>query len=120
MYKVRFNLGAGENFMKWKITNPKGVHTYHDPSKVVIKMKDCFLRNQLGGAVKIFNGANKTVVAWVEAKEVTVLEQVQLEVAFDKVSYNPRVTPHWMLDGKIVDGETFEAMVSINRELFLQ
>tara|TARA_R110000803_G_scaffold140997_2_gene207514 strand:+ start:260 stop:622 length:363 start_codon:yes stop_codon:yes gene_type:complete len=120
MYKVRFNLGKGENFMKWKITDPKGNHTYYQPNEVVIKMKDCFLRNQKATAIKIHKGANKSVCAWVEAEEVVVLEQRQLQIAFDKVSYNPRVTPHWMLDGEIADGKTFEAMVSINRELFLQ
>jgi hypothetical protein len=120
MYKVRFNLGAGENFMKWKITDPKGNHSYYEPSEVVIKMTGCFLRNQKGTAKKIHEGADKSVCAWVEAEAVEVLEQRQLQMAFDKVSYNPRVTPNWVMNGENVDGETFEAMVSINRELFLQ
>ena len=120
MYKIRFNLGGGINFMKWKITDPDGNHTYHQPNEVVLKMKGCFLRNQKGTATKIHEGADKSVCAWVEAEEVTVLKQRQLEVAFDKVSYNPRVTPNWEIDGINVDGETFEAMVSINRGLFLQ
>ena len=120
MYKVRFNLGAGENFMKWKITDPEGNHTYHEPSEVVLKMTGCFLRNQKATANKIHNGAEKSVCAWVEAKEVKVLNQRQLQVAFDKVSYNPRVTPNWEMNGENVDGKTFEAMVSINRGLHLQ
>ena len=120
MYKIRFNLGKGKNFMKWKITDPKGKSKYYEPSEVVIKMLDCFLRNQKATATKIHEGANKLVCAWVEAKDVVVLEQTQLQVAFDKVSYNPRVTPNWELNGENVDGERFEAMVSINRELFLQ
>jgi len=24
MYKIRFNLGRGENYLKWKITKPNG------------------------------------------------------------------------------------------------
>lgn len=120
MYKVRFNLGAGDRYMKWKITDPKGKHTYHEPSQVVLKLKGCRLYNNLDGAKKIYEGANKYVVAWVEAEEVEVLNQRQLEVAFDKVSYNPRVAPHWLLNGEIVDGKEFEALVSVDRGLHLQ
>lgn len=119
-FKVRFNLGKGVNFMKWKVTYPSGAVRYYEPSEVVLKLKNCKLVNRKGGAKKIFEGANKFVVAWVEADEVTVLKQTQLQVAFDKVSYNPRVTPNWVLNGEDVDGQEFEAMVSINRELFLQ
>jgi hypothetical protein len=120
MYKVRFNLGAGKMFMTWKITDPSGNHKYYQPNEVVLKMKGCNLYNNITGATKIFEGANKYVVAWVQAEEVEVLEQNQLEMAFDKVSYNPRVTPNWELNGENVDGQTFEALVSIGRELFLQ
>lgn len=120
MYKVRFNLGTGKNFLKWKITHPDGKVEYYEPYDVVLKMSDCFLRNQFGTAKKIFDGANKTVCAWVEAKDVRVLTQRQLEVGFEQVSYNPRVAPHWMCNGKNVDGESYESIVSIGRELFLQ
>ncbi len=120
MYKIRFNLGAGERFMTWKITDPEGNHKYYQPNEVVLKLKGCKLYNNVSGAKKINEGANKYVVAWVIAEEVEVLEQRQLQIAFDKVSYNPRVSPHWMLNGEIVDGQEFEALVSINRSLFLQ
>ena len=119
-YIIRFNLGKGKNFLKWKVTYPTGAVRYYEPSEVVIKLKGCKLRNQVGGAKKIFEGANKFVVAWVEADEVKVLKQTQLEVGFDKVAYNPRVAPHWIVDGKNADGNEYEAIVSINRELFLQ
>jgi hypothetical protein len=119
-YKIRFNLGKGKNFMNWKISYPTGAVRYYEPSEVVLKMKGCTLKNQKGGAKKIFDGANKFVVAWVEADDVTVLKQTQLQMGFDKVSYNPRVTPNWVMNGQDVDGCQFEAMVSINKELFLQ
>lgn len=120
MYKVRFNLGAGERYMMWKITHPDGSHTYHDPSQVVLKLKGCRLVNNVDGAKRIYEGANKYVVAWVEADEVIIKNQRQTEIAFEKVSYNPRVLPHWVLNGEIVDGQEFEVLVSINRGLYLQ
>jgi len=121
MYKVRFNLGTGKNFLKWKITHPDGKVEYHEPNDVILDMTDCFLRNQFGTAKKIFDGANKTVCAWVEAKDVRVLTPFnQSPVVLEQVSYNPRVAPHWMCNGKDVDGESFESIISINRNLFLQ
>jgi hypothetical protein len=120
MYKIRFNLGRGDRYMTWKITYPSGAVRYYEPSEVVLKLRGCLLRNQRNGAQKIFDGHNKFVVAWVEAEEVEVLKQKQLQVAFDKVSYNPRVAPNWVLNGENVDGCRFEVIVSINRELFLQ
>ena len=120
MYKVRFNLGRGDRYMTWQITDPQGNNEYYQPNEVVLKLKGCRLYNNVIGAKRIFEGAKKYVVAWVEAEEVTVLHQRQLEVAFDKLCYNPRKSPHWTLDGEIVDGQTFEALVSINKGLYLQ
>jgi len=120
MYKIRFNLGKGVNFLKWKVTYPSGAVRYYEPSEVVLKLKGCTLRNQKNGAKKIFDGANKFVVAWVDAEKVEVLKQRQLQVAFDKVSYNPRVVPNWVVNGENADGKKYEAIVSIDRELFLQ
>ena len=64
-YKVRFNLGRGDNYMKWKVSTPSGEATYHNPDDVLIIMKGCKLFNQKGSANKIYEGANKTVCAWV-------------------------------------------------------
>ena len=119
MYKIRFNLGAGDRFMTWKITDPEGNHKYYQPNEVVLKLKGCKLYNNVSGAKKINEGANKYVVAWVIAEDVEVREVSTTEVLDNKVSYNPRVSPHWMLNGDIVDGETFETLVSVNRSLFL-
>ena len=120
MYKVRFNLGAGKKFMTWKITDPQGNHEYYEPTEVEVTLKGCILKNQVNGAKKIFDGANKFVVAWVEAEEVTVTPITITGTMENKVSYNPRVTPHWMLNGNIVDGAEISEMVSINRGLYLK
>lgn len=112
-YKIQLNLSRGENYMKWKITDRHGIHKYYDPSKVVLKLKECTLHNNL-------KGGDKFVVAWVEAEDVIVLHQRQLEMAFEQVRYNPKVSPHWTINDEVVDGQYFEVLVSINNELFLQ
>ena len=119
MYKIRFNLGAGNNHMKWKITDPNGKHKYYEPSEVILRMIGCKLYNNVTGAKKIYEGSHKYVVAWVEAQDVKVIKSQQLEISGDKISYNPRVTPHWTRNGDIVDGCEFESMVSANRSLYL-
>ena len=103
MYKVRFNLGAGVRFMKWKITNPDGNHTYHEPNDVVLKLKGCKLYNNVSGAKKIKDGANKTVVAWVVAEDVEVLVQRQLQIGFDGNSKLCLGVISWFVDGATTD-----------------
>jgi hypothetical protein len=122
MYQVRFNLGKGDKFMKWKVTNPDGTVEYYEPSEVQVRMFDCFLRNQKGTAEKIFNGANKTVCAWVECDDVVVMpveeELVSEMEEFTRVSYNPRVAPNWVCQGENADGEKLNVIVSEDRGLY--
>ena len=65
LIKVRFNLGAGKNFMKWKIERPDGIISYHSPKEVQLVMAGCVLKNQKTTALKIFKGANKTLCSWI-------------------------------------------------------
>ena len=60
--KVRFNLGRGKNFMKWKVTYPDRVE-YHNPNDVQLVMTDCVFKNHKGVAQKIFNDGEKVVCA---------------------------------------------------------
>jgi len=57
--KIRFNLGRGKNFMKWKIQYPNGEIEYHNPTDVQLLMHDCTLKNRKKTAQKIFDGAKK-------------------------------------------------------------
>lgn len=122
MFKVRFNLGKGARYMKWKITSPSGEHTYHEPSEVRLIMLDCFLRNQQQTAQNIFEGAHKSICAWVECEHVEVkilAEKREYPGKSSQAKYNPRVMPHWVVDGTITDNETVGDLMSVNRGLFL-
>lgn len=120
MFKVRFNLGLGRNYMKWKITDPSGKHKYYEPSEVTVIMMGCKLYNNETGAKRIYEGSHKYVVAWVEAKDVRVVPKQDVKIIGDKISYNPRIRPHWIRNSEVVDGFEFEGLVSINRGLYLQ
>ncbi len=92
-HQVRFHLGKGENCGKWQVKGPGGIQ-YHDPAKVSLTMLDCQLRNQRGTAQKVYDGANKSVCAWVDCNELLV-SGPQTEMAGIPLFYNPKVAPYW-------------------------
>lgn len=103
-WKVRFHLGKGENFMKWRIENVETKQvTFYSPDKVMISMIDCKLHNHKGTAKKINEGQNKTVCAWIMCKNVNVIlaqsssfkKYIHEEGMTNVAQYNPRVTPYW-------------------------
>lgn len=128
-YKVRFNLGRGKNYMKWKVEGPDGIW-YWDPSKVEIHMYKCQLKNQKKTAEKINQGANKTVCAWVRCEDVKVVyidagpmsgvDLTKIDPDYDtQLKYNPRKHPFWFTDeGTNVDNLVVSRIVSIDRRLY--
>lgn len=115
-FLVRFNLGAGVNFMKWKLTYPSGYARYFDPATHSILLTGCKLRNSPATALKIFNGQNKTVCAWIEADSFEVRKTVS-EVTGTPVMYNPRVCPNWVADDMNADNKRFKSIVTTGRRL---
>tara|TARA_Y100000389_G_C17078580_1_gene325497 strand:- start:57 stop:434 length:378 start_codon:yes stop_codon:yes gene_type:complete len=116
-FQVRFNLGRGDNFMKWKVSSPIGEATYHEPSEVLIIMHGCKLVNHKGTAKKIHDGANKTVCAWVECDDVNIIDKVVGQSDARQVCYNPRVTPHWVLEEEVVDKVEFEELFTVGKSV---
>lgn len=115
MYKVRFHLSKGVNYMKWQITGdasskkPSGKPFYCDPSTVSIQMINAKLVNHVATATKIKCGANKTVCAWIECENLVIyrddtaggkssINHINKVVrkTHMKLSYNPRITPNWV------------------------
>ena len=120
--KVRFNLGRGKNYMKWKIQYPSGTTEYYNPTEVQLIMNDCQLKNSRITAEKIFNGQHKVVCAWVLCDSVMVKKMNF--TAYDtmnrkRVQYNPRVKPYWTLDGDgNMDGCHLSTIVSVDYKLY--
>jgi len=121
-YKVRFNLGKGKNYMKWKVEGPEGV-TYYNPTDVQIIMHNCQLKNQRTTAEKIHGGAHKTVCAWVRCEKLFTRTQdfLQLDAYVDstQLKYNPRKLPHWFAgEDTNIDNLVCDLVVSIDYKLF--
>jgi len=117
--KVRFNLGAGKNYMKWKIEYTDGKVDYLSPTDVQLIMHDCTLKNYKKTAQKIFDGADKTVCAWVLCKQIEIRTNNFEPETQNKIRFNPRVQPNWILNGDIVDGQKFDNIISVDYGLYI-
>jgi len=118
--KVRFNLGKGANFMKWKVQYPNGNVEYYSPTETQLVMKGCQLRNHKKVAEKIFNGGEKVVCAWVLCEEIDIRREtfIQFDVNCDRIRYNPRVQPNWLLNGEIADKQYIDMIGSVDYGLY--
>lgn len=118
--RVRFNLGKGKNYMKWRVLRPDGSVEFLDPNEVQLVMIDCTFKNSKKAAQKIFDGANKTVCAWILCE--------RLEITWPKgfsdnedvpARYNPRVAPNWQVMGTDVDGRETQVLHTIGKHVYI-
>ena len=120
--KVRFNLGRGKNYLKWKIQYTDGRIEYHSPTEVQLIMGGCKLKNHKKVAEKIYGGGEKVVCAWVLCDSIEVKTNGFIPydtLSVNRVRYNPRVTPNWVLDGVIIDNCEFNKIASIDSQLWI-
>jgi hypothetical protein len=124
MLRVRFHLGLGKNFGKWKVwipTEPNEIPFYADPSRIGLRLINCRLRNQTATANKIFDGADKTVCAWVDCEYVKAGAGVGDEYEpVRELTYNPRKNPFWTSSDSedSLDGYKTRLIFSRGRRLF--
>lgn len=118
-YRVRFHLAKGPNFLKWQVKNMEtGDVSYHDPKQVSLRLRTARLKNQKATALKINQGANKSVCAWVEADEATVLAPSEYS-DLEPVSYNPKIEPFWRdRQNANIDGTSHTVIVTEGNRLF--
>jgi hypothetical protein len=121
-YKVRFHLAKGENYMKWQVFDLKHNHKdYYDPEKKYLILRDCKLGNHPSTAKKIYEGASKTVCAWIECESVSVYddEPTQRIRGKQQYKYNPKKNPHWFTDKMTnVDGRKLTTIYTINKKIY--
>lgn len=121
MYKLRYNLGRGKNYKKWKLINPDKSVQILDPLRVNILLMNVTLHNNRKTATNIFNGANKRVCSWIQAEEVMISDKIDetLELK-EKLSYNPKVKPHWFSDlVDDCDNATYASVITKENSVFV-
>jgi hypothetical protein len=118
--KVRFNLGRGANYKKWKIIYPEGLIVHHNPNEVQLILKTCRLINQKNQSKKIFDGANKSVCAWVLCEEIEIHYGKPFNVSDNpEIRFNPRIKPNWVVDGVESDNLLIREVVTDENKLYL-
>ena len=115
--KVRFNLGRGKNYMKWKVESA-GTSAYYSPDEYNLFLYGCQLKSSRKTAEKIYQGANKSVCAWILCDEIFLGRNVDLPEATARLTYNPRVQPNWLAGAAVADNQHFEQIWSDGRKLF--
>ena len=119
--KVRFHLGRGENYMKWKVVYPNDNVEYFRPVEYQIQMINCQAKNSKKTSQKIFAGSNKTVCAWILCDEIRIVSSdFCTEQNATRLSYNPRVTPNWVCEGNDVDNGYFGFIYNVGFRLYIK
>ena len=116
--KIRFNLGKGKNYLKWKVERPGKETEYLDPNEVQLVLRNCELKNNQTSSKKIFDGANKRVCSWVLCESMEIKTNDFSSHSENQIRYNPRVQPNWLLNGENVDGQKFDTIISDGKNLF--
>lgn len=103
--------------MKWQVTEGTDV-TYYDPDSVQFRLTGCELRNNLRRATTIYNGASKTVCAFVQFRTIEVVANI---AAGQQLRYNPRVLPYWTLnwDTTSIDNMILPELVTLGNSICL-
>lgn len=122
--RVRFHLQRGKHYKTWQIKKQQHVE-YYSPDKYVLKIKKGTLKNSPSVAKKIYDGANKTVCAWVECKYVEVLRKDEHDFEsnshLENIRYNPKLSVNWQnSNNENIDNQFFHSIVSDGRNLYAE
>lgn len=122
MYKIRFNLGRGFNYKKWKIIHPDKSVTILDPEEYDLLMLNVKFYNNKKSSLKIYNGANKRVCSWIEAEEIQFQKSKipkLVEVNRDnQIKYNPREVPYWVFKEENFDGKQLDSVITSKNKVY--
>lgn len=110
-YIIRFNLGRGVNYLKWKVTNPNGDVSYYDPNDYQFEMGGCMLKNRKKTSTKIYEGSNKEVCSFIYCDDLIIHKEKLILGKSEHIRFNPRVKPFWFNErGEDVDGCFFDVL----------
>lgn len=124
VYKIRFHLGPGENYLKWQIRGCDGSVQYIDPAKYQIEIINATLINKKNKAKKIHAAGVKDVAGWIECENYHLHFTGEHPVEYyEQLKYNPIVRPEWIRSGDDYtsgwDGHRFSCLITMDRSVFV-
>ena len=110
--------------MHWQINDSlQETIQYYAPNEVQLVMLDCKLVNRKATALRINQGADKQVCAWVECDKLNVLKTnwTLSESIVLPIYYNPRKSVHWNGGDFFpnMDGMGFNSLLTIGKQIHL-
>lgn len=121
MYRVRFHLQSGRNYMKWQIRHGKNV-MYVDPSTSNLEMVGCKLVNKLNKAKKVHKAGVKDVAGWVECEQVIINNDNPVD-NLERLFYNPIRDPQWRREsdsGEFAwDNSEYATLITNNKQVYI-
>jgi len=119
--KVRFNLGRGQNYYKWKVNHPSGLVEYFHPTDVQLVMSNCEVVNHQRISKEIFDGGQKKVCAWILCEKIHIKRSRfnQSDVSGTNLRFNPKIEPNWLLNGINADGCKFGKIETVDYKLYV-
>jgi hypothetical protein len=118
MFRLRFHLAQGPHFMHWQVRGPNGV-SYYKPDEVTIRAQNVTLKNSASTAKKIFEGADKTVCAWLQCEFLEVIPKQDFVIEkYTRLFFNPRNCIHWTNEeGWNLDNKFVGEIITIGRQV---
>jgi hypothetical protein len=123
MFRVRFHLGAGKNYMHWQIKDMQTKEVfYRDPKNSQLELIGCRLVNNTSKAKKVFAAGKKDVCGWVECEEIICHSGGKYLAYFlERLHFNPILNPNWRResdDGDYVwDNAHFNSLLTDGKTL---
>lgn len=118
MFKVRFHLGKGKNFLQWQVRGPEGVR-YYDPERSTLTLRGCVLKNRSSIATKVNKTQKRDVCGHVACEVVEVCDRPSVDIG-EMVHFDPKIAPYWTVEGSAgpQDGLRIPTLVSSGRRLY--
>ena len=127
MFDVRFHLGAGEHYKHWQIKSYEG-SIYHDPSKGMLVMYGCTLKNERGKAKRVFATQKRDVCGCVRCftyifipyDSVNTEDSVTTE-GHEELMYDPKIAPYWRSSNgpDNYDSHSYPTLVTVGRRIYV-
>lgn len=91
---------------------------YIDGSKFNIIMHECLLYNNVNISEKIFTGRypKKRPCAWIVCETYKVVEQKK--TSNNEITFSPRQSPNYMLNGINVNNNEFKTLIQYNNKIY--